>query len=155
MGGNGARAHYNKGTLDEYHGTRFEKIGEIDGTKVISVSTQSNTAVPMESFTSSMYYVTSPKDATEIEHITFYDKNGNIKVSIDMEYDKDGNIIPFHTIFHKGKIHVKGTHMHKWALNDNGDSGRKSHAANNVFPINRYYKRFVNRVINYNKKHKK
>lgn len=155
MGGNGARKHYKNGTLGQFHGTRFEKISEIDGVKVISVSTQSNTTVPMESFTSSKYYVTSPKDPTRIEHITFYDKSGNIKSSIDMEYDKDGRVIPFYTVIQKGKTHIKGTHMHYWALNDDGDSGRTPHAAGNTFPVNRYYMRFVNKAIKYNKTYKK
>lgn len=155
MGGNGAREHYRNGTLGDYTGARFENIGEIDGVKVISVSTQSNTTVPMESFTSSMYYVASPKDSTRIEHITFYDKNGNIKVSIDMEYDKDGVIIPFQSVIRKGKTYTKGIHLHKWTANDDGDNGRKSHAANNIFSVNSYYMRFVNKAIKYNNEHKK
>lgn len=164
MGGNGARSHFLAGTLDGYHTVRFKQVGDIDGVKVVTPSNQSNSATPMESFTSKMYYVSEPakpgkngKPGTpeRIKTIAFYDKDHNIKVSIDIKYDKDGKPLPYTIERRKGRDRVKGCHMHKWGKDSNGDNGRDSHDPRNCFEVNKYYMRFVNKALKYNKDHEK
>lgn len=150
MGGNGSRSSFIANTLDGYLGVRFNQVGTIDGVEVVAASTQSNDAIPMESFTSSMYYVTKPGEPKQITHVAFYDKNGNIKVSLDLEYDSQGNLKPFETYTKKSKTKTRGSHMHRWSIDDNGDKGRKSHDPNNIGEINKYYMRFVNKALKYN-----
>lgn len=151
MGGNGARSAFMAGTLGSYTGVRFKELGKIDDVKVISVSSQSNTAVPMESFSSKQYYVTNPKTGL-IDHIAFYDKNGDIKHSIDLEFNKDGTYKPYREFEKKGLIKSEGSHFHRnWPIDDLGNKRRFSHDKNNIEAINRYYMRYVNKAIEYNK----
>lgn len=151
MGGNGARSAFMAGTLGSYTGVRFKELGKIDDVKVISVSSQSNTAVPMESFSSKQYYVTNPKTGL-IDHIAFYDKNGDIKHSIDLKYTKDGGLIPYKEYNQKGKLKSEGSHFHRtWPQDDHGNKGRRSHNPQNIESINRYYMRYVNKALKYNK----
>lgn len=150
MGGNGARSAFMARTLDSYRGVRFKEVGLIDDVKVISVSTQSNTAIPMESFTSNKYYITNPRTGL-IDHIAFYDKKGDISHSIDLKYYPDGSLIPYHEFSHKGKLKAEGSHFHRvWPQDENGNKGRTSHNPKNVEPINRYYMRYVNKALEYN-----
>lgn len=152
MGGNGARAAYLAKMLDKYSGTRFDPVGSIDGVSVIKVKGQNSTKVPVESFNSDMYYVTNPRTG-KIEHITFYDKDGNIKHSIDLEFNSDGTSKPYREFMRKGKLRSEGTHFHKeWTADGNGDKGRTPHASDNTECVNRYYMRFVNKAIEYNSK---
>lgn len=150
MGGNGARSAFMAKTLEGYNGVRFHEVGKIGDEKVIEVSNQSRTAQPMESFTSRMYYVVNPK-TKEIKHIDFYDKNGNIQHSIDLELNKDGSFKPYREFKRKGKTHSEGSHFHRdWTKQENGDKGRVSHNVDNIEPVNRYYMIFVNKAIKYN-----
>lgn len=150
MGGNGARAAFMSNTLEGYQTVRFHEVGRIDNIKVIEVANQTRTAQPMEAFTSRMYYVVNPK-TKEIKHIDFYDKDGNIIHSIDLDLNKDGNFKPYREFTRKGKKHSEGCHFHRnWPKQENGDKGRKSHNENNIEAVNRYYMRFVNKAIKYN-----
>lgn len=150
MGGNGSRAAYLANTLDAYEGAKFYEIGKIGESKVIKVYTQNSTKIPVESFESNMYYVANPNTGI-IEHIAFYDKNGNIKHSIDLEFDKDGKSKPYREFIRKGKLRSEGTHFHrKWPIADNGDKGRIPHNKMNCESINKYYMRFVKKAVEYN-----
>ena len=150
MGGNGARAAFMANTLEGYKGVRFHEVGRIDDAKVIEVSNQSRTAQPMEAFTSRMYYVVNP-DTKEIKHIDFYDKEGNIKHSIDLDLNKDGSFKPYREFMRKGKKRSEGSHFHRdWPKQKNGDKGRTPHNEDNIEAVNRYYMRFVNKAIKYN-----
>lgn len=150
MGGNGARAAFMSNALEGYQGVRFREVGRIDDVKVIEVSNQTRTAQPMEAFTSRMYYVVNP-NTKEIKHIDFYDKDGNITHSIDLDLNKDGSFKPYREFKRKGKMRSEGCHFHRdWPKQENGDKGRTPHNENNVEPVNRYYMRFVNKAIKYN-----
>lgn len=152
MGGNGARAEYLRGTLGKYMGTRFTQVGDLDGVRVLKVLNQSNTKVPVEAFSSNMYYVVNTR-TNLINHIVFYDKNKNIAHSIDLEFNSDGSIKPYREFIRKGKVHSEGTHFHKsWRQDDRGDNGRISHDSSNIQTVNKYYMRFVNKAVNYNNK---
>lgn len=155
MGGNGAKSAYLAGLLDQYTGAKFDEIARIGETKVIVVNTQNSTKVPVEAFKSDMYYVTNPKTGM-IEHIAFYDQDGNIKHSIDLDFNEDGSNKPYREFYRKGKLRSEGSHFHRdWPIDDNGDKGRISHNKMNCEPINRFYMRFVNKAIEYNSKIKK
>lgn len=151
MGGNGSRSNYLAKTLDSYLGVRFEQVGTIDGNKVIVVSNQTRTAIPTESFESDMYYVTKPGRPDIVTAITFYDKDHNLTLSIDLEYNCDGSFKPYNLYTRKGKTYSIGSHMHRWVLDADGNKVRKSHDPSNTFPINSYYMRFVNKALKYNK----
>lgn len=150
MGGNGARLAYLAKKLAEYSGPRFKQVGSIDGVKVVEVLNQKSTKIPVESFGSDTYYVANPSTG-KIEHIAFYDQNGNIKHSIDLDYRPDGTNIPYREYMRKGKLRSEGSHFHKeWPIDENGDKGRESHDRANISPVNRYYMRFVNKALRYN-----
>lgn len=101
MGGNGARAAYDNYTLDVYSKDRFKQVGIIGNTKVVTSRTKNNNSTPMNSFGSSMYYVTNPNDTTRITTIAFYNnRTHEIVKSIDLKYDKDGNLLPFQNYIH-------------------------------------------------------
>lgn len=151
MGGNGSRSHFLAKTLDNYLGVRFDQVGTIDGNKVIVVSNQTRTAIPTESFESDMYYVTKPGEPNVVTAITFYDKNHNLKLSIDIEYSSDGSFKPYRLYTRKGKVRSEGSHMHRWFMDENGNKVRKSHDPSNTLPINRHYMHFVNKALKYNK----
>lgn len=155
MGGNGARAAYLAKMLDTYEGPRFDEVGRMGDVKVIKVYTQNSTKVPVEAFESNMYYVANPKTGV-IEHITFYDKNGNIKHSIDLEFNEDGTSKPYHEFIRKGKLRSEGSHFHReWPADENGNKGRAPHNELNCEAINKYYMRFVNKAVEYNAKIRK
>ncbi len=152
MGGNGARSYYLSGTLDKYDGPQFDKIDVIGDVKVIKVYTQNSTKIPVESFESKMYYVANPKTGL-IEHIAFYDKNGNIKHSIDLEFNEDGTSKPYREFIRKGKLRSDGSHFHReWPMDDNGDKGRTPHDQMNCERVNSYWMHFVNKAVDYNAK---
>lgn len=155
MGGNGARSAYLSGLLDKYPGPRFHDIGFIGDVKVIKVYTQNSTKVPVESFNSRMYYIANPRTGM-IEHVAFYDKDGNIKHSIDLDFNKDGSSKPYREFVRKGKLRSEGSHFHReWPTDESGDKGRISHDQMNCEPVNRYYMRYVNKAIQYNSRIKK
>ncbi len=157
MGGNGASDYYRKYALDIYDGDRFKQVGMIGNNKVVSTSVHDNTSIPMNSFNSKMYYVTSPKDSTKIVAIAFYSgRTHKIVKSIDLEYDKSGNFIPYKVVKHKGKVKAIGTHVHKWPGNkEKGDVGRKSHDKNNSFEPTKSDMKFIKKALKYNQEHQK
>ena len=155
MGGNGASDHYRNYSLNTYEGDRFIQIGTIGHNKVVSSSVNINTSIPMNSFNSKMYYVTSPKDPTKIVAIAFYSgRTHKIVKSIDLVYDNTGNLVPFKQVKRKGKIHKMGTHYHKWPGNiEKGKVGRKSHDKNNFFEPTKTDMKFIKKALKYNQKH--
>ena len=111
----------------------------------------------MNCFTSKMYYVTSPDDPTKIVAIAFYSgRTHKIVKSIDLVYDKSGNLVPFKQVKRKGKIHKVGTHTHNWSGNkEKGEVGRKSHDKNNFFEPSKSDMKFIKKALKYNQEHHK
>lgn len=150
MGGNGARAAFLAALLEIFSGPRFDEVGRIGDVKVVKVRAQNSTKLPVESFTSNMYYVANPRTG-DIDHIVFYDKDGNIKHSIDLYFNKDGSNKAYREFIRKGKLRSEGSHFHReWPMDENGDKGRISDDESNCERVNRYYMRFVNKAIVYN-----
>lgn len=157
MGGNGAYDHYRNYALDIYQKDRFKEIGMIGNNKVVSTSVKKKTSIPMNSFNSKMYYVTSPDDPTKIVAIAFYSgRTHKIVKSIDLVYDKSGNLIPFKQVKRKGIIHKEGTHTHNWSGNkEKGKVGRTSHDKNNFFEPTKSDMKFIKKALKYNQEHQK
>lgn len=157
MGGNGASDHYRNFSLDIYSGDRFSTVGMIGSNKVVSTSVSNNTSIPMNSFESKVYYVTSPNDSTKIVTIAFYSgRTHKIIKSIDLKYDKSGNLIPFKQVKRKGKVHTEGVHTHKWPGQKlKGKVGRKTHDNNNIFKPTKTDMKYIKKALEYNKKHQK
>ena len=85
MGGNGASDYYRKYALDIYDGERFKQVGTIGNNKVVTTNVKINTSIPMNSFESKMYYVTSPNNPNLIVAIAFYSgRTHKIVKSIDL-----------------------------------------------------------------------
>ena len=157
MGGNGASDYYRKYTLDIYDGERFKQVGMIGNNKVVTTNVKKNTSIPMNSFESKMYYITSPNNPNQIVAIAFYSgRTHKIVKSIDLEYDKSGNLIPYKVVKHKGKNKAIGTHVHKWPGNkEKGDVGRKSHDKNNSFEPTKSDMKFIKKALKYNQEQQK
>lgn len=157
MGGNGAYDYYRNYALDIYQKDRFKEIGKIGNNKVVTTSVNNNTSIPMNSYNSKMYYVTSPNDPTKIDTIAFYSgRTHKIVKSIDLIYDKSGNLVPFKQVKRKGKIHKVGTHTHNWSGNkEKGEVGRKSHDKNNFFEPSKADMKFIKKALKYNLEHQK
>ncbi|UKK50578.1 hypothetical protein L6472_11210 [Prevotella sp. E13-17] len=157
MGGNGAYDKYRSYSLDIYQKDRFKEVAMIGSNKVITTSVYNNTSIPMNSFNSKMYYVTSPKDLTKIVAIAFYSgRTHKIVKSIDLVYDKSDNLVPFKVVKRKGKIHKVGTHTHNWNGNkEKGEAKRKAHDKNNFFEPSKTDMKFIKKALKYNQEHKK
>ena len=157
MGGNGASDHYRNYSLDIYSGDRFKQVGMIGNNKVVSTSVNTNTSIPMNSFNSKMYYITSPNDPTKIVAIAFYSgRTHKIVKSIDLIYDKSGNLVPFKQVKRKGKIRKEGTHTHNWSGNkEKGKVGRKAHDKKNFFEPTKADMKFIKKALKYNQEHQK
>ena len=157
MGGNGAYDHFRNYSLDIYTGDRFKQVGTIRNNKIVSSSVKGNKSIPVNSFKSKMYYVTSPDNPDKIVAIAFYSgRTHKIIKSIDLVFDKSGNYVPYKTVVRKGKKHTIGTHAHKWPGNtDKGNVGRKSHGKNNTFSPTKSDMRYIKKALEYNKQHQK
>lgn len=157
MGGNGAYDHYRNFSLDIYGGDRFKQVGMIGNNKVVSTSVYDNRTIPMNCFNSKMYYVTSPDDPTKIVTIAFYSgRTHKIVKSIDLVYDKSGNLVPFKQVKRKGKIHKVGTHYHNWSGNNEKEKvGRKAHDKKNFFEPTKADMKFIKKALKYNQEHQK
>lgn len=158
MGGNGAGGKYDAYALDTYLGDRFKEVGRIDGdhgAKVLTTTTKKTNSTPMNNFTSRMYYITKPGEPNQITTIAFYNKRTHkIYKSIDLKYDKQGNLVPFSTVTRKGKLHTVGTHCHKWPGRGKSNAGRVQHDPKCIFAPTKAEMRYINKALKYNAAHK-
>ena len=142
MGGNGSYSYFVSNTLGSYTKDRYKTVGMIGKTKVVEVVNYDNTKTPMNSFTSTKYYVADPKHPEMIKHIAFYNRRTHgISKTIDLEFDRDGNFI--------------GAHTHRWQLNDKGEYWRKSHDGRNEFEPTKTDWTYINRALKYYEKQSK
>lgn len=149
MGGNGS---YGK----EYGGVPLAKRSHIDtsfrvkGHKVLVLAENTSHAkIPMNSNSESpIYLVAKVNEHGEllISSVAIYEDHKVAKV-IDLRFDKDGKSMSYGN--------GKGTHMHNWQENNNGDMGRKSHDKNNIYPVEGRYEDLVEEIVKLNSwKHK-
>lgn len=146
---NGAKSKQFRVILESFRDSRFEIVGEINGDKVVRITTQSRTKIPTISC-DKILYVANPKTGF-IEHIAFYNSQGIIEHSIDLEFNENGTSKPYREYYRRGKLRSEGSHYHeRWEVNSNGDIQRNPHDTNNIGPVNNSLLPFVNNAVEYN-----
>ena len=150
MGGNGSYSSTLKG-VPETSRTHSEARTRIDGHKIlVQKGSETQNKIPMNSNSDNPTYLCARVDKdgnVQITSIAIYENHKLVK-SIDLVFDKDGNVIPY-------SPNKKSSHCHNWDETSSGDVGRKRHDGNNTYPIPREYKLLINKIVKYNKeKHK-
>lgn len=105
--------------------------------------------IPMNSNSATIYLCANvdKNGFLKITTIAYYHKH-KISKTIDLEFDKDGDIIPFR--LGKGKY----SHAHKWGKMPEGERGRKTHNNSNVFSVD-VNKSLIKKIVEFNKSNKK
>lgn len=151
MGGNGSYI-VSVGGVPMDKRTHTDTNYRVDGHKVL-VQTKNplQRKCPVNSNSENPIYLCGTTDKNgkiRITTIGVYD-NHKLVYSIDIEYDKKGDIIPYSN---GGK---GTTHAHKWPVNSSsGDVGRKSHDPKNSLPYGRKYVELLKNIADFNKKGK-
>ena len=157
MGGNGA---YDEswGGIPDVKRKYSEMSRKIDGHKiVVETKNPRHKSSPENSNSESPIYLCARIDKNtnevQIHTIAFYSNHKLVK-TIDLEYDSDGNLLPFKKIQKKGKEKVVGTHSHDWSANNNGIVGRKSHDSKNTNKVD-INNQLLKKIVEFNKQHNK
>ncbi len=150
MGGNGSYSSLLKGVPNASR-THNEATSRIDGHKIlVQKKTEKQIKIPMNSNSDNPTYLCAKVDKDgniRISSISEY-KNHKLVKSVDLEFDKNGDYIPYS----KDK---KSSHCHNWNESSEGNVGRKRHDGRNVYPIPEKYKQLIDKIMKYNKeKHK-
>lgn len=153
MGGNHSynkalgRVKGSKRTHQEYH----DRIG---GHKILLLNAnKEHSKLPMNSNSESPIYLGGQMtgkgdDKIQVTTIGIYEKHKCVG-QIDLKFDKDGNFIPY------SKTNKDSSHFHEFSENpETGKIGRKSHDKTNTHPINSKYDSLIQKIVDYNKKHK-
>ena len=92
--------------------------------------------------------VSGSEDKVQVTTIGIYEKHKCVG-QIDLKFDKNGNLIPF------SKNNPESSHFHHFVENPKtGKVGRKSHDKTNTHPIDSKYDALIQKIVDYNKKHK-
>lgn len=150
MGGNGS---YNKefGGVLEIDRTHIDTNFKVDGHKVLLQ--QKNTKqiqMPMNSNSESPIYLIASVDKSGnlvISGFGVYKKHVIAK-SVDLVFDKDGDLIPY-------SESEKSSHAHQWQEVSPGIYGRKPHDKKNHQPIDSLFNALINKIVKFNKSKKK
>ncbi len=150
MGGNGSYSAAVHGVPDA---SRIfdEARTRIDGHKIlIQKDTETQIKIPMNSNSDNPIYLCAKVDKegnVQISSIAVYENHKLVK-SIDLVFDKDGNVVPF-------SPNKKSSHCHVWNESPSGAVGRKRHDGGNTLPLPNEYKHLIDKIVKYNKeKHK-
>lgn len=151
MGGNGAYIA-SEGGVPAYKRPHTDTDYRVDGHKVLVQSKNPlQKKCPVNSNSENPIYLcgTTDKDGkVKITTIGVY-KDHKLVYSIDIEYDKNGNVIPY---ANGGK---GTTHAHKWPTDESsGDVGRKSHNPKNSLPYSHDFDKLLHDISDFNKKGK-
>ena len=151
MGGNGS---YSK----EFRGvplasrTHIDTNMRIDGHKVLlqRKNAKQSKNIMNSNSESPIYILARVKDdGTVVVHSVNVYKGHEINLEINLKYDIHGNIIPY------SKGSAKGSHAHKWYIDETGKFARMQHDATNVFGIPPEYDELIRHIDEFNKgKHK-
>lgn len=148
MGGNGSYGKALDGVAKKDR-THYDTGYRIDGHKVVILKEKpshdkfimnSNSANPI-------YLIASANEKTyeiTISGIAIYNKH-KLTESIDLKFDRDGDIIPFDSS-------ENGSHSHKWTELTPGIIGRKPHDGSNHLPIDKKYQNLMDKIAAFNKK---
>lgn len=148
MGGNGS---YNKswGGVPTSSRTHIDTGHRIGGHKVLLYAkNDKQTKAPMNSNSPNPVYLCGKVDKKtgkiRITTIAEY-KNHKLVKTIDLEYDSNGNVIPY------TKGSKKCSHAHKWSTDSNGSVGRKTHDPKNILPVGKKYSKLMKQIDDFNK----
>ena len=147
MGGNGS-------FIKQYGGVpadkrEFTPVDKIDGHKIlIHENDVHQNKTPMNSNTKDTIYLCGKIDeksnAVNVSIIAIY-KNNLLVRTVDIETDRDGNIIPFNN--------KDGTHAHNWDYDSKkNEVGRKSHKGSNHLEPTNEEMTLAKKIVEYNKK---
>ena len=151
MGGNGSYSKAYRGVPDAMR-THTDTNMRIDGHKVLLQRGNSGQSKNiMNSNSGGPIYITAKvkEDGTMIVHSVNVFKDHKISLEINFKYDTKGNMIPY------SRNSNKGSHAHKWYVNDRGEFQRRRHDARNVFEIPSEYEELVRHIDEFNKKKRK
>ena len=147
MGGNGSFIKQYGGVPTENR--HFASFGTIDGHKIIIYEDDIyQNKTPMNSNTKDTIYLCGKVDektnTVNVSTIAIY-KNNLLVRTVDIETDKDGNIIPLRN--------KDGTHAHNWEYDSkNNVVKRKSHDSKNYHKPTDEEIALAEKMVEYNKK---
>ncbi len=150
MGGNGSYSSSLRG-VPEASRTHNEATSRIDGHKIlVQKQTETQIKIPMNANSDNPTYLcakTTKDGSVQIKSIAVYKNHKATKV-IDLEFDKNGDYIPY-------SASSKSSHSHNWEEKEDGNVGRERHDGSNRHPIPGEYKPLIDKIVKYNKeKHK-
>lgn len=148
MGGNGSYDPEYDGVPEERR-THTDTQRRICGHKVLLFTgNEKHQKTPMNSnSTAPTYLIAKITDdgALQVTTIAVYEKN-KIAKTIDLEFTKNGDIVPY--------SNGKGTHMHYWKEDENGNLGRTRHDKGNTFAPEKGYEVLIRKIVDFNKSNK-
>ncbi len=128
----------------------YEVVAKLEGMDIVKIISQNRTSTPT-SFDGVIALIQNTGN-NKITTIAFYDKvSHRIYRSVDLEFDDTGNIIPYSSVIHKGKLRVYGSHTHTWYTDENGKFGRKTHDEHNTGELNAHDLRLARIIKKFNK----
>lgn len=147
MGGNGSYIP-SEGGVPAYKRTHDELDRRIDGHKIlVQKKSPQQVQVPMNSNSENPLYlcgrINKNTKAVEIVAVGIY-KGHKLVKSIDLVYDSNGKLIPYHP-------DRKSSHSHDWKRDEFGKIGRKSGQQSNHLPIDPRYMSLLERITDFNK----
>lgn len=149
MGGNGSYSKEHGGIPTAYR-THTDTGHRLEGHKVLVLSSNRRlTKIPMNSNSEHPVYLIAKTDKDGILSITKVAIYENHKISkvIDIEFDGNGKSKDF--------ANGKGTHMHNWKEDTNGNIGRKRHDKSNSFPVSSDYQSLICSIEKFNQEKNK
>ncbi len=150
MGGNGSFvAHY--GGILQRKRMYQEFVERLDKHKILIFKDGVQIKIPVNSNSKNTVYLCAVKvgkeEIVKIKSFGYYENNILVR-SVDLKFDKGGNLIPF-----GGK---NGSHSHLWPYDrDKNEVGRTSHDTANAFPLTAEDLALANKIVEFNKKQKK
>lgn len=150
MGGNNSYSE-EYGGVPESKRTHIETGFKIDGHKVLLFGENvGHDKIIMNADSDSPIYLFASADGKTgkltISCIGIYEK-WKLVQSIDLKFDKDGNVLPFSNS-------ENGSHSHFWEEISPGIIGRKSHDKKNHHPIDSKYDSLISKIESFNKQGK-
>ena len=85
-------------------------------------------------------------DGALVVHSVNVFRNHEICLEINLNYDADGEIVPY------DMKSGKGSHAHRWVMSEKGIFERKQHDGSNAFEIPRKYDDLIRGIDSFNKK---
>ena len=147
MGGNGSYSKSYRGVPDASR-THVDTHMRIDGHKILlqSGNVGQSKNIMNSNSESPIYIIAYAKKNGEIKihSINVFEDYG-ISLEINLKYDDRGEIIPY------SANSEKGSHSHRWFVNEEGEFARKQHDDSNAFDIPPAYNDLIKHIVEFNK----